>query len=66
MRSSASTTSMTTTTRRANAVLLMLVRNSELNGALASVSQLERRFNARFGYPWVFLNEEPFTEEFKQ
>ncbi|KAI0704653.1 glycosyltransferase family 15 protein [Earliella scabrosa] len=53
-------------TRRANAVLLMLVRNSELNGALASVSQLERRFNARFGYPWVFLNEEPFSDEFKE
>ena len=44
----------------------MLVRNSELNGALASVSQLERRFNARFGYPWVFLNEEPFSDEFKE
>ena len=53
-------------TRRANAVLLMLVRNSELDNALSSVTQLEERFNKRFGYPWVFLNEVPFTDEFKE
>ena len=53
-------------TRRANAVLLMLVRNSELEDALSSVTQLEERFNKRFGYPWVFLNDEPFSDEFKQ
>ena len=53
-------------TRRANAVLLMLARNSELDGALSSVQQLEDRFNKRFGYPWVFLNEVPFTDEFKE
>ncbi|KAI0776053.1 glycosyltransferase family 15 protein [Trametes elegans] len=53
-------------TRRANAVLLMLVRNSELEGAMTSVKELEQRFNHRFGYPWVFLNEVPFTDEFKE
>ena len=53
-------------TRRANAVLLMLARNSELEGALSSVTQLEDRFNKRFGYPWVFLNEVPFSDEFKE
>ena len=50
----------------ANAVMLMLARNSELEGAVSSVRQLEDRFNRRYHYPWVFLNEEPFTEEFKQ
>ncbi|TFK90471.1 glycosyltransferase family 15 protein [Polyporus arcularius HHB13444] len=44
----------------------MLARNSELDGALSSVQQLEDRFNKRFGYPWVFLNEVPFTDEFKE
>ncbi|KAI1793681.1 glycosyltransferase family 15 protein [Ganoderma leucocontextum] len=44
----------------------MLVRNSELSSALSSVTQLEERFNKRFGYPWVFLNEVPFTQEFKE
>lgn len=27
--------------------------------------QLETRFNHRYNYPYVFLNDEPFTEEFK-
>ncbi|KAF9258387.1 glycosyltransferase family 15 protein [Marasmius fiardii PR-910] len=30
------------------------------------MEQLERRFNRRFGYPWVFLNEEEFEEDFKR
>ena len=50
----------------ANAVMLMLARNSELEGAVSSVRQLEEKFNRRYHYPWVFLNEEPFTEEFKR
>lgn len=50
----------------ANAVMLMLARNNELEGAVSSVKQLEEKFNRRYHYPWVFLNEEPFTEEFKQ
>ena len=25
---------------------------------------LEERFNNKFNYPWVFLNEEPFSEDF--
>jgi alpha 1,2-mannosyltransferase len=24
----------------------------------------EDRFNHNFNYPWIFLNEQPFTEEF--
>lgn len=26
--------------------------------------QSEERFNKKFNYPWIFLNEEPFTQEF--
>lgn len=51
--------------RRANAVLIFLCRNSDLGGVVSSVTQMEERFNKDYGYPWVFLNEEPFTEEFK-
>lgn len=50
----------------ANAVMLMLARNIELEGAVRSVKNLEEKFNHRYHYPWVFLNEEPFTEEFKE
>ena len=51
---------------KANAVMLMLARNSELEGAVRSVRQLEDKFNQRYHYPWVFLNDEPFTDEFKR
>lgn len=30
-----------------------------------SMRSLEARWNRRYGYPWVFLNDEPFDEEFK-
>lgn len=47
-----------------NATLVMLVRNQELEGALSSIRLLEDRFNRNYHYPWVFLNEVPFTQEF--
>lgn len=49
-----------------NATLVMLVRNSELEGALQSMRSLEDRFNKDYRYPWVFLNEVPFDEDFKE
>ncbi|RPA86281.1 glycosyl transferase [Ascobolus immersus RN42] len=49
----------------ANATLLMLVRNSELKDALGSIGDLERTWNQKFKYPWTFINDEPFSEEFK-
>ncbi|ORY79076.1 nucleotide-diphospho-sugar transferase [Protomyces lactucae-debilis] len=49
-----------------NGVLVMLVRNSELHEARFSMRGIEDRFNKRFGYDWVFLNDEPFTDEFKK
>ncbi|KAJ7858352.1 glycosyltransferase family 15 protein [Mycena olivaceomarginata] len=52
--------------RRANATFVILARNSDLEGALLSVRALEDRFNRRFGYPYVFLNEEEFSDHFKR
>lgn len=51
---------------RANATLVMLARNTDLNGVISSVEQLEARFNRKFNYPWVFLNDVPFTTDFKR
>jgi alpha 1,2-mannosyltransferase len=51
--------------RRANATIVMLARNGDLQGVVKSVKQMEDRFNKRFRYPYVFLNEEPFTDQFK-
>jgi alpha 1,2-mannosyltransferase len=53
-------------TDRANATLLILARNSDINGVVQSMQSLEDRFNRHYNYPWVFLNEEPFSEEFKE
>lgn len=29
------------------------------------MTEFEAKFNRKFGYPYVFLNEQPFTEHFK-
>lgn len=51
---------------RAKATLMMLARNSEIEDVTKSMKSLERHFNQWYQYPWTFLNDEPFTEEFKQ
>ena len=52
-------------TNRANATLVMLCRNTDIEGVESSMRSLESQFNHRYNYPWVFLNEVPFDEEFK-
>lgn len=47
-----------------NAVIYMLCRNFELQEVLESMRHIEDRFNRRFRYPWVFLNDDNFTQEF--
>lgn len=51
--------------KRANAVVVILARNSDLWGLKRSLSQFEERFNKKYQYPYVFLNEVEFTDEFK-
>ena len=50
----------------ANATLFMLARNSDVDSAVNSVREVEDRFNHKYGYSWVFLNEEPFSDDFKR
>ncbi|KAF9530779.1 glycosyltransferase family 15 protein [Crepidotus variabilis] len=52
--------------QRANASFVILCRNSDLGGTVRSVREMEDRFNRRYRYPYVFLNEEPFSDEFKE
>ena len=52
--------------QRANATLLMLARNSDVNSAVLTIKDLEDRFNSKYNYPWVFLNEQPFSDDFKR
>lgn len=51
---------------RQNATILMLARNSDLKEAIDALTSFESQFNHRFHYPVVFLNNEPWTNEFKQ
>lgn len=52
--------------RLANATLFMLARNSDVDSAVGSVREVEDRFNHKYGYPWVFLNEQEFSDDFKR
>jgi alpha 1,2-mannosyltransferase len=50
---------------RENATFVSLVRNKEIWSMAESIRSVEDRFNHKYHYDWVFLNEEEFTEEFK-
>ncbi|CAG8612857.1 4467_t:CDS:2, partial [Scutellospora calospora] len=51
-------------TAKANACFVVLIRNTDLHNFRWSMRQLEDRFNHKYNYPYVFLNDVPFTEEF--
>ncbi|KIJ55525.1 glycosyltransferase family 15 protein [Sphaerobolus stellatus SS14] len=57
---------ITPPTRKAKAVLLMHARSADLKQVMASMKQLEDTFNKKHQYPWLFLSEEPFSEQFKK
>ncbi|GHJ86821.1 hypothetical protein NliqN6_3223 [Naganishia liquefaciens] len=52
--------------RKANAVFVVLARNSDLWSFADSMKQMEDRFNWWAGYDYVFLNDEPFDDAFKE
>ena len=51
--------------QKPRAALISLVRNSELPGLMQSMRQLEYHWNRKYQYPWIFFNDEPFSDEFK-
>lgn len=48
------------------AAMVTLARNVDLWNLVNSIRHVEDRFNNRYHYDWVFLNDEPFTDEFKR
>lgn len=50
---------------RAKAAIVILARNSDIDGLNKTISMFEERFNKKFSYPYVFLNDVPFNERFK-
>ena len=53
------------TSKKPKAALISLVRNSELPGLVQSMTQLELHWNHKYKYPWIFFNDEEFSDEFK-
>lgn len=51
-------------TERVNATMVMMARNSDVKGAVSSILNVQDRFNKDFGYPWIFLNNEPWSDDF--
>lgn len=50
--------------QKENAVFVVLARNDDRIGIRNAMRQLEDRFNKKYNYPYVFLNDEPFDDDF--
>lgn len=50
---------------RERATILSLVRNNELTSIVKSIQEIELKFNSKFQYPYTFINEQPFSNKFK-
>ncbi|EJW02521.1 hypothetical protein EDEG_03075 [Edhazardia aedis USNM 41457] len=48
-----------------NACILILCRNDDIKGISSSLHDFEDTFNKKYQYPYVFLNDVDFTDEFK-
>jgi alpha 1,2-mannosyltransferase len=51
---------------RMNATFVTLARNFDVWEVAKSIRNVEDRFNHKFRYDWVFLNDEDFDDEFKK
>jgi alpha 1,2-mannosyltransferase len=51
---------------RMNATFVTLARNGDVWEIARSIRQVEDRFNRKFNYDWVFLNDAEFDDTFKR
>lgn len=51
---------------RASATLFALVQDKDLNDMIRTIKQIESKFNNKYRYPYTFLNDEEFTDDFKK
>lgn len=52
--------------RPPRAALVSLAQEHELGGVLQSINQLEKSFNSRYHYHWVFFSTEILSENFRR
>lgn len=50
--------------QRENAVIVMLARNSDIEGAASAILSLEKNFNRWFHYPMIFINDQKWNTAF--
>lgn len=50
--------------QREKAAFVVLARNDDRVGIRNAMRQLEDRFNSKYNYPYVFLNDGPFDDDF--
>eukprot|EP00128_Syssomonas_multiformis_P005401 Colp12_sorted_trinity150504_noHs@1860 len=50
---------------KANAVIFVLVKESDFDPFKQVVDSFEQRFNRKFNYPYAIFSEEEFSEDFK-
>lgn len=55
----------TSKSEKVKATFVVLARNENLWGIVSPIQQAEDRFNRQYNYDWVFLNDQDFTDEFK-
>ncbi len=48
-----------------NAAIVVLARSKDIDDVLLSVQRLERRFNSKYLYDYVFLNNGDFDYDFR-
>ncbi|KAJ2608844.1 hypothetical protein EV177_004763 [Coemansia sp. RSA 1804] len=53
-------------THRANGCFVFVTRSASLTKVRRTMFDVEKRFNERHAYPYVFLSEQPFTAAFKR
>lgn len=51
--------------QRENATFIVLASNKDLDSLATTITSYEARFNHKYGYHWLFLNDDEFTQEFK-
>lgn len=49
---------------RANAAIVMLAQNKDVDEAVDSINSIEKQFNRWFNYPIVFVNDQPWEKKF--
>ena len=52
--------------RKEKAAFVTLAQDKDLYSLLGSIASVEDRFNGKFNYDWVFLNDKEFSDEFKR